>query len=111
MSGATEISGTIAWAGARGYNLTIRPMILITFGLGWLATDLYLMVGNVILRETRLGPIAQLLDRLPLRIANPIFLFLWAVFLLGWTVPLILGFRLLFRAIRSNRPTTLSRGL
>ena len=81
--------------------MRMRPIALITLGLGWLAADLYLMVGNVILRETWLGAIARLLDRMPVRIANPIFLLLWTVALLGWSVPLILGFRLLFQSKRS----------
>jgi hypothetical protein len=55
MSGAAEISGTIACEGGSGFNVTIRPMMLITFGLGWLAADLYLMVVMAIYRQlTRL---------------------------------------------------------
>jgi hypothetical protein len=102
MFGTGEIGGTIGCEGGRDFGMSTLPIVLVTLGLGWLATAVYLMVGNVILRETRLGAIAQFLDRLPLRIANPIFLFLWAVMLLGWTVPLILGFKLLFRPKRST---------
>ena len=72
-----------------------KPFALLAIGVAWLATDLYLMIGNVVLRETRLGTIARFLDRLPHWASNPAFLFLWAILLLGWTVPLIVGFRLL----------------
>jgi hypothetical protein len=74
--------------------MKMRPrIVLITLGLGWLAADVYIMEGHVVLRETRLGVIAQFLDKLPTRVGNPIFLLLWIVLLLGWSVPLILGFR------------------
>ena len=72
-----------------------KPFALLAIGLAWLAADLYLMLGHVILRETRLGPIAQFLDRLPQWASNIVFLFLWGILLLGWAVPLIVGFRLL----------------
>jgi hypothetical protein len=75
--------------------MNIRSLVLITLGLGWLATDASIMVGHVILRETRLGVIAQILEKLPPVVADPVFLLLDAVLLLGWTVPLILGFQLL----------------
>jgi hypothetical protein len=81
--------------------MNIRRIVLITLGLGWLAADVYMMARNVILRETRLGVIAQFLDGLPLWVANPIFLLLWTVLLLGWIAPLILVIRQL-REKRSN---------
>jgi len=56
--------------------MNVRPFVLITLGFGWLAVDANLMVGNVILRETRLGIIAQILDRLPPAVAGPIFFML-----------------------------------
>jgi hypothetical protein len=73
----------------------VKPIVLIVIGLGWLAVDVYWMFGNVILRETWLGTIAQFLDKLPPWASNPIFVCLWAIMLLGWTVPLIVGFHLL----------------
>jgi hypothetical protein len=82
--------------------MNTRPIVLITLGVAWLAADLNMMVGNVSLRETRLGVIAQFIGRLPPRIANPIFLLLWTVMLLGWIVPLMLGFRWLLRKKRSH---------
>jgi hypothetical protein len=62
----------------------------------------YLMLGNVVLRETRLGAIARFLDKMPGSVANPIFILMWAVMLLGWSVPLILGFRRLLAPKRSD---------
>jgi len=75
--------------------MSAKPFALIAISLAWLAVDVYLMVGNVVLRETRLGIIAQFLDRLPQWASNPVFICFWAVLLLGWTVPLTIGFRLL----------------
>ena len=72
-----------------------RAFALLAIAVAWLAADLYLMLGKVVLRETRLGAIAQFLDRLPQWASNPAFLCLWGILLLGWTVPLIVGFRLL----------------
>jgi len=66
---------------------------LIAVGLAWLAVDLYLMLGNVVLRETRLGTIARFLDSLPKWASNPAFVCLWGILLLGWTVPLMVGLR------------------
>ena len=74
------------------------PLVLVAIGAAWLAADLYLMLGNVVLRETRLGVIAQFLDRLPHWASNLAFLCFWGILLLGWTVPLIVGFRLLRRS-------------
>lgn len=66
---------------------------LIAVGMTWLAVDSYLMLGNVVLREARLGAIARFLDCLPKWASNPAFLCLWGILLLGWTVPLIIGLR------------------
>jgi len=75
--------------------MSAKPFALIAIGLAWLTVDVYLMVGNVVLRETRLGIIAQFLDRLPQWVSNPVFICFWAILLLGWTVPLTIGFRML----------------
>lgn len=74
-----------------------KAFTLIVIGFGWLALDVRWMFGNVVLRETRLGVIAQFLDTLPTWVSNPIFVCLWAAMLIGWTVPLIVSFRLLRR--------------
>jgi len=49
---------------------------LFTLDFAWLAGVLWMIVGNVVLRETRLGLVAQSLDRLPSTIAKPIFILL-----------------------------------
>jgi hypothetical protein len=74
--------------------MKILPFFLIAFGLCWLAFDANLIVSELILRET-FRAVNQILDRLPQAIIQPTFRVLWAVLLLGWTVPLILAVRLL----------------
>jgi len=74
-----------------------KALMLVVIGFGWLALDVGWMFGNVVLREPRLGVIAQFLDKLPTWVSNPIFVCLWATMLIGWTVPLIVGIRLLRR--------------
>ena len=83
-------------------KIRIRPIALVSLGLVWLAVDVNLMVGNVALRETRLGAIARLLDKMPSIIANPVFILMWAIMLLGWSVPLVLGFRWLLNPKRPD---------
>jgi hypothetical protein len=39
--------------------------VLLVIGASWFAFALWVVASNVILRETRLGVVAQLLDRLP----------------------------------------------
>jgi hypothetical protein len=82
--------------------MNIRAMALSALGCCWLAADANLVIGPIVLRETRLGVIAEILDRLPPSIGNPIFVALWFALLLGWAVPLSLGFVLLLRRKRSN---------
>ena len=83
-------------------KVRIRPIGLVALGLVWLVVDVYLVIGNAVLRETRLGVIARFLDRMPAMIANPIFRLLWAIVLLGWGLPLVLGFRWLLDSKRSD---------
>jgi len=85
-----------------GMQIRIGKIALVTLGLGWLASVLWMIVRNVVLRETRLGFIAQFLDKLSPAIANPIFILLWIVTLFGWTVPLTLGVIGLLRKKRPN---------
>ena len=89
-------------AAAEVVVVDIRTITLIGLGCGWLAAALWMMVNNVILRETRLGAIATFLDRLPPAIGNPIFLLLWLAVLFGWAVPLVLGVKRLLRPKPSN---------
>lgn len=77
----------------------IRALPL-SIGLSWLALTLWICVSQVIFRETRLGLVAQLIDRLPSQIANLVFVFLWAILLLGWLVPIGFGLAPLFRKQR-----------
>jgi hypothetical protein len=79
-----------------------KAFILIALGFCWLAIDANLIIGDVTLRETSLGVIARVLDRLPTPVGNPIFIGLWFTLLLGWTIALAFGFWRLFRGSRSN---------
>ena len=71
--------------------------VLLIFGLSWLAVVLPVVFSNLILRETRLGAVAQLLDRLPPMLSNVIFLLFWIVFCLGWSIPVGFGLGPLLR--------------
>ena len=86
-------------------KIRIKSIILLALAFVWIAIDLWMIVGNVILRETRLGVIAAFLDRLPSEVANPIFIFLDLGVLFGWIVPLTLGLIGLLRRRRSAKPT------
>jgi len=68
-------------------------------GLTWFLFALWLAVRNVILRETALGPVAQVIDKLPPPIAPLAFILFWCTLLLGWCIPIILGLRLLRRKL------------
>jgi len=80
--------------------MKLKPFVLLAVGFSWLAADLNLIVGPVVLRETRLGVIARFLEKLPSTIANSVDAFLWIVLLLGWIAPLTWGFRSLMQAKR-----------
>ncbi len=71
--------------------------VLLMLGLVWLAFDVYLVISDITLRATTLHVVAEWLDKLPVKIGTPIFLLLWAILLLGWTVPLGLSLRQLVR--------------
>jgi hypothetical protein len=78
--------------------------LLVEGGFAWLFVSLYVVLENVILRETPLGIIARAIDRLPVAMATPVFMICWLVFLSGWLVPLALGARMLLgrRRLPSN---------
>jgi threonine/homoserine/homoserine lactone efflux protein len=71
--------------------------VLLIVGGGWLAVVVWVVVSSVILRETRLGALAQFLDRFPPVVGTPIFILLWAIFFLGWAVLVGFGLRPLLR--------------
>jgi hypothetical protein len=71
--------------------------ILLGVGVSWLAVVLWIVFSNVILRETRLGPVAQRLDALPPAIGTPIFFLIWAILLGGWVPLVVLGLRPIVR--------------
>ncbi len=75
---------------------------LLIIGLGWLAADLCLVISNISLRETPIGVVATFLDKLPPKVGNPIFIFLWITLLLGWVILIGLGLRPLLRRRKSN---------
>ena len=70
-------------------------------GLCWLAADICLIISNITLRGTPLGVIAQFLDKLPPKVGNPIFIFLWATLLLGWLILIGLGVKPLLQRRRA----------
>jgi len=49
-------------------TMRMKPYVLIGAGLTWFLFALWLAVRNVILRETALGPVAQVIDKLPRRL-------------------------------------------
>jgi len=78
-------------------TMRMKPYVLIGAGLTWALIVFWLVARNVILRETVLGPVAQVIDKLPPTIASLVFILLWSTLLLGWCIPIILGLRLLRR--------------
>src|SRR5215472_14751902 len=74
----------------------IHAALLVLAGI-WLAVVLWVVLSDVILRETRLGVVAQQLDRLPSRVATVLFMLLWVIFLFGWAIPAGFGLMPLLR--------------
>jgi hypothetical protein len=71
--------------------------VLLIVGGSWLAVVLWVVLSNVILRETHLGIIASILDKLPPAVGVPLFVLFWAVFLIGWAVLVGFGLRPMLR--------------
>ena len=69
--------------------------LLVGSGFAWLFVSLYVVLENVILRETPLSIIASAIDQLPVAMATPVFVICWLVFLSRWLLPLALGARML----------------
>lgn len=78
--------------------------VLLIVGCCWLTFALWVVVSGAILRETRLGVLAQLLDRLPPVVGTPLFILFWVIFLFGWSVLFGIGLRPILR-ISSNLPS------
>lgn len=85
---------TERWQSVRRVTTTA---VYVTTGVAWLCVVLWVVIGNVIIRETPVGRLAQQFDRLPPLLAKPVFILCWCVFFLGWTVLLFLGLKRLFR--------------
>lgn len=66
-------------------------------GLGWFVADSRLVGSGSTLRDTGLGVIATLLDRLPPSFGATIDNMFWFVLLLGWIVPVTFALKKLFR--------------
>jgi hypothetical protein len=71
--------------------------LLLVLGGSWLAVVLWVVLSNVIPRETHLGIIALILDKLPAAVGVPLFVLFWTVFLLGWAVLVGFGLRPILR--------------
>jgi hypothetical protein len=80
--------------------VTSKHRVLVALAFSWVAVDFWIVAGNVILRETILGPAARLLDRLPNEMNHSSFLVLWLVLLFGWMIPLGAGLKPLLRKRR-----------
>ena len=75
----------------------------IAVGIAWVAVIAYVVIGRVIIRETEAGfLLARWIERLPSFLSKPVFTVSWYVFFLGWTVPLVLGIKFLFRRNSDN---------
>ena len=71
----------------KGYALAITAAV-------WLGAVAFVLESNLIVRETPLGAIARILDKLPSPLQGILFLACWAAFFLGWIVPLFYAVRM-----------------
>ena len=70
---------------------------LTAIALVWFALGLYVIVGNVIIRDTIAGAfLVQRVDGLPFPLSKATYILLWCLFFLGWIPPLLLGLKQLF---------------
>ena len=65
----------------------VRAVLLLTVGGFWLSIAVWVVFSGVILRRTRLGVIAQLLDKFPPVVGKPVFVLCWAILVFGWMAP------------------------
>jgi hypothetical protein len=75
----------------------LKTPLYVAVGITWLGVILWVLIGNVIIRETAVGKVAREMDRLPQSVAKPAFVLCWCLFFLGWTVPMFFGIKRLFR--------------
>jgi len=61
-------------------------VVLLAVGFAWFVAFSSLIGSGVILRETRLGILARLLDKLPSPLGASVFALLYWTFLLGWII-------------------------
>ena len=71
------------------------PVVLVLVSGSWLAVVVWVILSNMILRDTPLGVVAVFLDKLPPGVGAPLFIFFRVTFLLGWIVPAGLGIKTL----------------
>ena len=79
-------------------NTQRKGYVLALIGGVWFGVVVFVSRSNFILRETPLSAIARALDKLPSPLQNVLFLMCWAIFFLGWIVPIGYSVRLLLRA-------------
>jgi hypothetical protein len=75
-----------------------KGYVLAVIGGLWFGLVVFVARSNFIFRETPLGGIARAMDKLPSPLQNVLFLACWAIFFLGWTVPIFCSVRLFLRA-------------
>jgi hypothetical protein len=76
---------------------------MLVCALLWLGMVVWLIATNAIAREIPpVGAIAQVLDRLPEAVGDPIFVLMWLTFWLGWLPLLIIGTTPLFMRRSKN---------
>lgn len=77
-------------------KMRTKAFVLIGIGTAWFLLVAWgLAVRNVIFRETVLGIIARMIDKLPSPFASLAFAVSWCALLFGWCIPVIIGLRLL----------------
>jgi hypothetical protein len=76
--------------------------ILVAIGGLWIVADSRILLANVVPRESFLGVLSTIIDKLPPELSRPIFILLWTILFLGWTVPLAVGVKPLLRKQKPN---------
>jgi hypothetical protein len=67
--------------------------VCVAIGATWCGIAVWFVKANIIVRETRLGAMARIIDQLPSPMSGLVFALLWFGFLMGWLVPLVIGLR------------------